>query len=188
MNTKHTNAPCRILAFDVRPRRLAYAVFEMPSMLVDFGVTRFHLLPTGIDRATSWMVRFHPSILVLRKIERRSTRDRHRTKTAMHLIRTWARHHSIRVSLVTHEELQTRFPSQEAVTKHERAALLARAFPELAARLPSVRKPWERENWHMPIFDAVALGTCYLAVQSNASAAHLLTDQKESSFAGPSVA
>jgi hypothetical protein len=163
MKTKKVDAHCRLLALEVRPRRLGYAAFEMPAKLVDFGVTRFDLLQTGVRRATSWMDRLQPTMLVLRKIERQSRRDQRRTRAAVRLIRKSAQHNSIPVSLVTNKQLQACFRAYRVANKHQVASFLARVFPELAARLPRARKAWQRENWHMPIFDAAALGVTCLA-------------------------
>lgn len=41
--------------------------------------------------------------------------------------------------------------------KHDIAVAIADRFPELAPRLPRVRKPWMSEDYRMSIFDAVGL-------------------------------
>lgn len=166
MTTREVNPHCRILALEVRPRRMAYALFETPSKLVDFGVTRFYSFPEGIRRAASWLDRLRPTVLVLRKIERRSSRDRRRTRATMSEIRESVRHASIRISLITERQLQTCLRAHGVRTKHEIASFLAQLYPELAARLPAPRKAWQRENWHMPIFDAVALAITHLESRS----------------------
>jgi len=169
MKPRKMDTHYRILALEIRPRRLGYAAFEPPAKFVAFGVTRFHSLQTGIRRATSWMDGLRPTILVLRKIERRSTRDRRRTRLLVHLIRLSARHSSIRVSLVSKRQLQAHFRTYALTTKYQVASFLAGTFPELASRLPGSRKPWERENWHMPVFDATAIAVTYLAKTDEAT-------------------
>lgn len=180
------HAHYRILAFDIRPRRLGYATFETPAKLVSFGVTRFDSLQTGVRRAKGWMDGLRPATLILRKIEPKSVRDRRRTRSLIRLIRNSAQHRSIGVSLVTDKQLRAHSRVYGLTTKHQVAAFLAGAFPELAARLPASRKPWQRENWHMPIFDATALGVTYLASKSDEAMIRKL--KSESSFAGPSMA
>jgi hypothetical protein len=46
-------------------------------------------------------------------------------------------------------------------TKHQIAVVIAGKFPELAPRLPPVRKPWMTEDARMAIFDAVALALAH---------------------------
>jgi len=45
--------------------------------------------------------------------------------------------------------------------KYTIAATLTKQLPELAPRLPSVRKIWKSEDYRMSIFDAAALGVAY---------------------------
>jgi len=157
----------RLLAVDVRPHRLGYAVFETPAQLVDFGVTRFDSLHAGMCRVTALVERAGPTIVVLRKIRRRSTRNRPLTRAVIRLISRQAGHSSIQVAVVGDRQVRISLSDDRTLTKHQIASLLARVFPELAWRLPQPRKPWETEHWNMPIFDAVALGVSYFASQND---------------------
>jgi hypothetical protein len=58
---------------EVRPHRLGYAVFEIPTRLLDFGVTRFDSSHASLDRLTALMSRYGPAVVVLRKLGVRST-------------------------------------------------------------------------------------------------------------------
>ncbi len=167
----------RVLALDVRPHRLGYAVFETPARLVDFGVTRFESLHAGVRRVTALVGRFGPTTVVLRKIARRSTRNRPLTRTVIRLISRQARRSSIFVAFVGDRQVRVSLGNDRTLTKHQAASLLARAFPELAWRLPQPRQPWEPEHWNMPIFDAVALGVSYLASQNAESVVRKLASR-----------
>jgi len=48
-----------------------------------------------------------------------------------------------------------------ARTKQEIARVVADQLPELAPRLPRVRKPWMSEDYRMAIFDAAAFALTY---------------------------
>jgi hypothetical protein len=108
--------------------------------------------------------------LILRKIKRRSRRDKARTRTATRFIRISANRASIPVHPVRDKELQHIFHPHDAVTKAQIAEFLARFFPELASRVPEARKAWDSESWNMAIFDAAALAVAYLAKNDNAVA------------------
>ncbi len=45
--------------------------------------------------------------------------------------------------------------------KYTIAVALTKQLPELAPRLPQVRKIWKSEDYRMSIFDAAALGVAY---------------------------
>jgi len=176
MSTKALDKGRRVLALDVRPHRLGYAVFETPLRLIDFGVTRFDSADAGMSRVTALIGRFGPNAVVLRKITRRSTRNRPLTRAVLRLISRQVRHSSIPVAAFSNRQVRASLGKTQARTKHQVASLLSHAFPELAWRMPPPRKPWQPEPWNMPIFDAVAIGVSYFATQNDKSVIQKLTD------------
>ncbi len=160
MNVEHA---IRIVAFDVRPRRIGHSAFESPARLLDFGVMRFGSLKWADGRVVALFRALRPTVLVLQKIPRRSQRDRSRTMTLVNMIIRIARRSWIEVVWVGERELKEYFRQYGKSTKYTRAVFLASAFPELTPRLPSERKTWETENRRMPIFDSVALGIVHIA-------------------------
>ncbi len=177
MKPKNLNANRRLLAVDVRPHRLGYAVFETPLHLLDFGGTRVHSPHSSLCRVDALVARHSPAIVVFRKIGRRSPRNRPLTRASIRLISRRLRHSSITVAFVSERQVKNSLCGDRRLTKHQIASLLARAFPELALRLPPPRKPWEHEVWNMLIFDAVALGASYLASQNDESVIKELMDR-----------
>src|ERR1019366_8067521 len=147
----------RVVAFDVRPRRIGHAAFESPARLLDFGVMRFGSVKWVDRRVVALFHALRPTVLVLRKISRRSQRNRPRTNALVNVIVRIARRSSIEVVWVSERELKDWFRQYGKSTKYARAVFLASAFPELTPRLPSERKTWETENRRMPVFDSVAL-------------------------------
>jgi RNase H-fold protein (predicted Holliday junction resolvase) len=156
----------RILALDVRSHRIGYAVFEPPDRLLDFGVTRFKASQTAVPRIASLIRKLRPSVLVLRKLARNSSRNRPGTQTILRSTRNMAKHFSIDVSLVSENRLAQTFTKKGANTKYQVASLLAKDFPELGWRLPPKRKPWHGQHLNMSIFDAAALGIVHLASEN----------------------
>jgi hypothetical protein len=169
MKAKSPSANRRLLAVDVRPQRLGYAVFENPAQLLDFGGTRVDSPRAGAHRVGALMGKFGPTTVVLRKIGRCSTRNRPLTRAAIRLISRQASQSSIQVAVVSNRQMRVSLGGDRRLTKHQIASILAHAFPQLAWRLPQAREPWEPEPWNMLIFDAVALGVSYLASQNDES-------------------
>jgi hypothetical protein len=157
--------PGRILAVDIRPRRFGYTLFEMPDKVLDCGVSEFRSPQDGILCVTSLAESLEATTIVLRKLDAHSRRNRPRTRRLKHLLWLSARQSSIRVVFVTEKELKARLGDWEVKNKDEMAALLAREFPVLAWKLPRDRKPWQTEQWNMPIFDAAALGLVFITSQ-----------------------
>jgi hypothetical protein len=65
--------------------------------------------------------------------------------------------------MIPGEALRKTFESH-GKTKRDRAVAIAEAFPELASRLPRVRRPWMSEDERMNIFDAMALALTAMAL------------------------
>ena len=66
-------------------------------------------------------------------------------------------------------EIRRAFATVGKTTKHPIAAEVARRFPELAERLPPVRKFQDSEEERMSIFDAASLALTYFAAQEKRS-------------------
>jgi hypothetical protein len=73
-------------------------------------------------------------------------------------IRTDAHARSIPFQLINRRYIRDSFLEHDAKSKDEIASVLVNRFPELLWKLPRKRKTWEKENFRMTLFDAVALG------------------------------
>jgi len=160
----------RTLSLDVRSNRIGYAVFEHETLL-EAGITRFTTSCVATPRLIFLMRRFHPRVVVLRKISKTSSRNCLTARTILRAAERIAKRFSLRVAFVSEQQIRTRFAKESATTKYQIASLLIRIFSALAWRLPPPRKAWEGEHRNMAIFDAVALGMAYLSTKSKASKA-----------------
>jgi hypothetical protein len=150
----------RVVALDIRPKRIGYTVFEGPTRLLDWGVIRIRQKKT--DRITFLLKTFRPSILVLRKITRNDRRDRPKVREMIRTVRHQARSLSIPSLFISMARIKRVLgPYVKKSTKQQYAALIVECFPELAWQLPPRRKAWQKEHWNMPLFDSAALGTTY---------------------------
>jgi hypothetical protein len=150
----------RVIALDIRPRRIGYTVFEGPTRLLDWGVIRIRHKKT--DRTTFLLKTFRPSILVLRNITRNARRDRPAVREMTRTVRHQAKSLSIpSISLSTAQVKRVLGPYVKKPTKQQFAAFVAECLPELAWQLPPRRRVWQSERWNMTLFDSAALGLTY---------------------------
>jgi hypothetical protein len=158
-----------ILAVDVRRNRFAFALFEGPNQLLDWGASAFS--PQLNKRAARLVVRLrvhtlvrraHPSTVVVKRPRRARTGSVRIPGPVLRTLLSEAAKQRIPMRSVTREEIRSAFSDLGARTKDEIASILVQVFPELLARLPPKRKVWQSERNAMIVFDAVATGFAYL--------------------------
>jgi hypothetical protein len=159
----------RILAVDLRPRRLGYATVEAPMYLLDSGVIRYTSAKEATARIESLIGRFHPRVLVLRRISKKSRRNRARTRIIIRRLCRCLRGSPVRIVFVSEPRLKKHFQRKGEITKQDIASSLASTFPELQWKLPPRRKSWEIENWRMSAFDAIALAVAFVGTNTPAA-------------------
>ena len=151
----------RILAIDLRSRSFGFAVFEGPTQLLDWGVRSFRqgvnepTIPAS-EKLAALMDDSSPSTIVLRKGDS-ETKKRAEMRNA--LAREAAKRR-ISIRLLSRNSVKNAFPDCNR-NKYTIAAAIVKQLPELAPRLPSLRKIWKSEDYRMSIFDAAALGVAY---------------------------
>lgn len=153
----------RAIAFDVRPARLGYAVFDGPTRLVDWGVIRFQASAGHVERVTHLVAFFQPSVVILRTIKKGSSSDRPSLRKIIRRIGRRVHSTGLPTARIRDANVKRTFRQYARPTKHECARITTSCFPELDWQLPPRRKPWQSENRRMSIFDATALGLAYFA-------------------------
>lgn len=157
----------RRLALEVRARRYAFAVLQ-GSVVIDFGVhenTVGQRSARGSVRKIRWLLKVYtPSIVMMRRIRR--ARDESSKKAARSLcrIRKELKRQSVRLVMVTREDVRKFFARHGGTTKHEMALLLTKWHKELRTMMPSKRAPWDAEAYTVVIFDAVATARTVIGV------------------------
>jgi hypothetical protein len=154
----------RILAFDVRSRSFAFALFEGKEELLDFGVRSFRKGSNAVqvpprEKLAALLGEFNP-LLVIHN-DSASRKSKWKLKIGDALLQE-SQKRRIPVRRITRNMVNRTFEGH-CVNKHEIATVLAQWFPDLALKLPSKRKCWQSEDYRMSIFDAVALGIAHFA-------------------------
>jgi hypothetical protein len=157
----------RLMACDVRPQKLGYAVFEFRDemQLVDWGRRRFYKARVRRLILGDLLRLLHPSVLVLRKLSDGSRRNTSRITKVTGKIKREARAARTRIAWLGESSLARFFRKSGKLTRQQIAESMAELFPEIAWKLPAPRKPWLSEDWGMPLFDAIALGFAYFALK-----------------------
>lgn len=144
----------RVVGIDPTSSGFAYAVFDGPCTLTDFGLVHC-VLPTDdrvLARVGKALNELRPKVVVLE--DGRGSRRRPRARRLIKAIATAAKKRKITVTYVSRSLVRSVF--EPATTKHEIAEVLAHRFPALMKRLPPPRKAWMPEDERMSIFDAVS--------------------------------
>jgi hypothetical protein len=106
----------RLLAVDVRPRRLGYATLEAPTRLLDSGVASYVSAKESTAKLESLVNRFHSRILVLRSISKGSRSNCARTRAIIRRLNRQLRRSSVRNVFVSDCRLRQHFQSAGTMT------------------------------------------------------------------------
>ena len=153
----------RIVAFDVRPRKFGFVVFEGANELLDFGTKGFPKGSRGRvpprQKLADIFTDFDPKAVVLNDRVLHWSERKSRIKDALEKEASKRR---VPIRFVSTGVVRKAFVGRDR-NKQEIASALADQFYALAARLPPRRRPWQSEHHRTSIFDAAALGVAYFA-------------------------
>lgn len=157
----------RVLAIDPTSRGFAYAVLEGPASLIDWGLTQVEGRKHSncLLRLEKLIERYAPDILVLEDYLGAGSRRCGRVRKVIQAAALVAKRREVRTRRFSRRTIRRAIAGTDTATKQAIAAKLAERFPELAPRLPRVRKPWMSEDERMSIFDAAALALVYYGVR-----------------------
>ncbi len=149
------------MALDIRRRSFAFAVFEGPNNLLDFGVRSFRMGANRVrvrprEKLVALFDDFNPSTVVIRG---RNADTGNWQSIIDQALRRESIERRVPIRLVTRPNVINAFNGSDR--KYAIAVALAERFPALASKLPPKRKCWQSEDYRMSIFDAAALGVAY---------------------------
>ncbi len=152
----------RVLAIDPIRKGFGFAVLDGPSYLIDWGLKGTRRREEPRQR---WCLRqiaalidfYQPDRLVVEDCGDARFKRGERNRRFIERISELADERGVPVRRVSRVGLHRAFASAGGRTKYKIALAIAGRFPELAWRLPPIRKPWMSEDTRMGIFDAMAL-------------------------------
>ena len=132
--------PRRILAIDLTSRGFGFVVFEA-GRPIDWGTTytRGNRRAVVLRRLADLMRRLRPHRLLIEDYAAAESRRCRRVKQLLGAIERQASDLGVKARRVPDRAVRAHFCAAGAVTKRQRAVLIASRFPELAPRLPPVR-------------------------------------------------
>jgi Holliday junction resolvasome RuvABC endonuclease subunit len=162
-----TNPTERHFVFAVYPtsRGFAFALFEGEGILFDWGTTEIREKKKNartLERIRRLIERYEPEVMVIEAITNRSRRS-DRILRLYKMLLQYAGTKGLDVRSYSRIEVRECFVAVGAKTKYEIAKAIAIQIPELAHRLPPVRKLWMSEDARQSLFDAAALGIAHYA-------------------------
>src|ERR1039458_4917474 len=168
IDTVELPAAERLLALEVRSRRIGFVVFEGPSRLLDWGVRDCSCPTRRLDevvakRVRPLLFRYTPFAVVMRRENQYLSQTATRLRIAMGAIKREAHRCGVEVRLLKTKPRKHFFDQLRYRTKHQVAQLIADLFEELSWRAQPQRKAWHSESYHTVIFDAVATGLAAFA-------------------------
>jgi hypothetical protein len=133
-----TSRPKRILALDVHPLSIGFAVLEGPDRLLDWGVRSFrhgvNAVKVPMSRKLACLIdEYQPDALLVKGTPNGTAR---RVK----MIAKVAAMHHLPVRAVSGDSIKRAFP-QSTQNKHQMAQAVADHFPLLSSYVPPKRKP-----------------------------------------------
>jgi RNase H-fold protein (predicted Holliday junction resolvase) len=160
------SAPKRLLALDVRTSKIGFAVFEGPTILLDWGVRSFEksskaLRSSILDRLSVLLAFYEPTTIVIRSRSYHLPSHGHAQEKVIAIIRSGLRRRSTGLKIVTTKQVRNAFAKKGEISKHDIAVRVTNQFQELAWKLPRRRKIYQSELTAMLVFDAVASGLTY---------------------------
>jgi Holliday junction resolvasome RuvABC endonuclease subunit len=170
MNPNTTQEP-RVLAIAPCVQGLGFVFFNEPQTPIDWGVkwVRGEKNAIGLANVADLINCYKPDVVVIEDCQGEGSHRSKRIEDFLDEIAALAQRHRIKVIRYSRNRMRQGFAAEGAVTKHQIATAIAKAFPEFAPRVPPIRKIWLPEHANLSLFDAIALALTYFAAQEDAS-------------------
>jgi len=158
----------RVLAAFPSTWGFGFAVFEGPYRPVDWGLKRAPKKPRShaVGKLAALIKWYQPAVLILENHAGDGSRKCRRTRRVITGMAEHANKRNLTLASFSRNMIRQAFAETGAVTKYEIAQVLAKDFPELAPRLPPVRRIWMSEDCRMAIFDAASLALTFFHFES----------------------
>lgn len=140
---------------------IGYVCLQVPDRLFDYGVATTKPVLNGklLKRVERFMDYYRPKVILLKEVTEQGNGKR--TDKLIEAITTLAGEKDIAVFRYTRQQVNDVFEVFHATTKHEKVQKIAQMLPELAHRAPRDRKWYEKEDYNMALFNAVALAVTH---------------------------
>ena len=148
-----------VLAIYPNSRGFGYAFLEHATEPRDCGIVTIQPICNHrcLNRIKKFVTHYEPTLVLLQDFQSVNSRKSRRVKDLVNEIITFCQNQSLRVCEYSQEQIQFVFEQFKARTKHEIAKTIVDWLPQFKTKMPPIRKPWMCEDYHMGMFDAIAL-------------------------------
>lgn len=148
-----------VLAVYPNTRGFGYAFFETATEPQDCGMVSIMPICNGksLNRIKKFISHYEPTLVVLQDVTAVTTRRAQRVKSLVDSIIQYCKEVNLPTVEYSKEQIKFVFEQFNANTKHDIAKLITGWLPQFKNKLPKLRKPWMCEDYHMGMFDAIAL-------------------------------
>ncbi|MBS1595577.1 MAG: hypothetical protein JST90_14770 [Bacteroidetes bacterium] len=146
-----------ILALHTFSGGLGYACIQVPERLLDYGVTKISPVSNNkaLSKAEKFISYYRPQVVLMR--DGSGDPKSGRSRKLRDAIETLAGEMGVDVYRYTKEQVAETFEVFGVTTKHGIVSKIVEFLPELGHRTPKERRWYEKDDYNMPIFNAVAL-------------------------------
>lgn len=133
-----------------------FAVMENHTKPLEYGVIRQKhrfQLQSAVTRIDKLMDFYRPVLILVQDYK---FKDTNAAKLISKIVQI-AEVKNIKLYQYSRQQIRDVFEVFGATSKYRIAAKIVEAIPELAPRMPRIRKMWENEDYNMPIFNAISL-------------------------------
>ncbi|MCW3128271.1 MAG: hypothetical protein JWO03_3929 [Bacteroidetes bacterium] len=150
-----------ILALYPNSIGIGYACLQIPDRLLDFGVATAKPISNGklLRRAERFLNYYKPKLVLLKETSELANSGRN--DRLIKAMTTLCDEMGLDTYRYTKQQIKDTFEVFGAKTKFSMAEKMVKMLPDLAVRMPKVRKWYEKEDYNMVVFDAVALAVTH---------------------------
>lgn len=168
----------RVLAIEVRSRKIGYVAFEKNRTLIDWGARSFartHRFAVPFVLA-KLLQSLNPGLVLLSPANKQNQQSAGSIRDFVRIARRVATSLSIQTKLVNKDFVRAHYLGTGRIDKYDIARRVVGYFPELAWHIPKKRKPWQGEPATQVVFDAATVAVFLLETQC--------TDENQCPLAG----
>jgi len=152
----------RVLALEIRLSLFGFAIVEGKTVL-DWGVRRAsgHLSPTfARKKLVPLLDAYQPAIILIRPPKMGTAAS---AAAYIQAVRSESLRRSVEVQIIRRSAVEQFFAERGCTNKHAIAKLVFEWFDDIPFAPPPQRRPWDREAYTTPVFDALAIITAMVA-------------------------
>ncbi|MBS3915824.1 MAG: hypothetical protein KG003_15115 [Bacteroidetes bacterium] len=138
---------------------VGYVICENAQSIIDYGLKKVRPLTVQkyVDKIR-WLYEFSkPDVVILRDYRNDDYKVSKRTQKVLNELQSLAGALNLNVYSYSRLQIKDVFSEFKASTKYEIAKQLTTWYPQLRSKMPSYRKSYMAESYHMGVFDAFAL-------------------------------